>query len=387
MGRREYEALWIIAVITVSMILGNTVLPSLLGASNYLYYFKPLFWLGLSVYVWKKPRCRFKGKLKLYKFIIVWSVICSIIYISIYFSGGFINGVGGNPYSRKLGGMAANVLSFGSVLAMMEWVRNYIINRIKKKFVPVFSILTIIVFTLYKLNLRIIMTLDSLPLVVQYIGEYALPEIMNNIFLTYLVYIGGSFPAVIYTLMTSVPIWIIPVLPSLRWITKAFIGIMANVGFIIVIRLIYKKQTKEIKMREQKGENPYVWIPTGIISILIIWFAVGVFPIFPTVILTGSMQPVMDPGDVAIIRKTNEVEPGDVIQYWTGEIFIIHRIIAIDQTTGKYITKGDNNSAPDGKTVGKEQIKGKMIGVVPKVGLLNYLLRMRDQTPPDNVVF
>ena len=104
MGKREYEALILILIILFSLLLGNHVLPSLIGAANYLYYFKPLFWLGLSLYVWKKDRTRFKGKLKLYNFMLMWSAICAILYISVYFSGGFWDGIGRSPYHKDLRG-------------------------------------------------------------------------------------------------------------------------------------------------------------------------------------------------------------------------------------------------------------------------------------------
>lgn len=389
MGKREHETLVFIGIIIISLVLGNTVLPQWLGSTGYLNIFKPLFWLALSLYVWKQPRCRFKGKLKLYNFILLWSAICGIIYISVYFSGGFLDGIGASPYTKQIGGILTNVLCFGSVMAMMEWVRNYIINRVKKEYLIFFSVITIIVFTLYRLNLRIIGSLETWQQVVQYLGEYALPEIMSNVLLTYLVYIGGPYPAIIYVVIANLPVWVVPVLPNLRWITKAFIGTMTPVVFILVIRQVYKKQSREVRLRERKTENPYSWISVSVVSIALIWFAVGVFPIFPTVILTGSMEPVIYPGDVVVIQKTeaNKIKVGDVIQYWTGEIFIIHRVIAVEGPAGELRTKGDNNSAPDSALVTSGQVRGKMIAVIPKLGILSTLLRANNQIPTEKVEF
>jgi len=389
MGKREYEALVLILIVLLSMVLGIKLLPSLLGSANYLYFFKPLFWLGLSLYVWKQPRIRFKGRLKLYNFILLWSAICAILYISVFFSGGFLDGIGTSPYNKNLKGIAVNVFCFGSVLIMMESVRNYLINRVKKKYLPHFFIISVVVFSLYRLNLKIITSLENWPQFVQYMGEYALPEIMNNIFLTYLVYIGGVYPAIIYITITSLPVWVVPVLPNLKWITKAFIGIMMPVVFMLVIRQVYKIKTRIIKSKEAKEASPRSWIAVSIISIILIWFSVGVFQIFPTVILTGSMEPVLYPGDIALIRKCEgkDVQVGDVVQYWTTEkIFIIHRVIEIYED-GKYRTKGDNNSASDSRPVGPEQIKGKMIGAIPKLGMLNILLNSDNDVSRENVEF
>ncbi len=389
MGKREYEALGIILIIVLSMVLGYQVLPLLIGSTGYLFVFKPLFWFGLSLYIWKKPRCKFKGKLKLYNFILMWSTICAIFYIFVFFSGGFLDGIGASPYAKNIQGIIINVFSFGSVIVMMEWVRNYLINRVKKEYLITFCLLTVVVFSLYRLNLRVITGLDTWTQFIQYAGEYALPEIMVNILLTYMVYLGGAYPAMIFSTLTSLPMWVFPVLPNLAWITKAFIGIMMPVVFILVIRQVYQKQAREIKLKEQKKENAGSWIAVSVISIVLIWFAVGVFKVFPTVILTGSMEPVLYPGDVALIKKcdSKEVQVGDVIHYWKEQIFIVHRVIEIDEVKEELRTKGDNNSAPDSKPVTPGQIRGKMIGKIPKLGWLNLFLKSDSRVPNEDVVF
>lgn len=381
MGTRDYESLIFLLIILLAACLGNTLLPAWIGSVNYLYYVKPLSWLILSLYIWNKPRTRFKGKLRTYNHIILWSTICGLLYLALFFGVGFMDGIGKSPYARSIQGIIANVVCFGSVLVMMEWVRDYIINRVKKKYIMVFMVITVIVFSLYGMNLRVVTNLRDWRYAVQYLGEYALPEISKNILLTFMVYVGGAYPAIMYTTLTSIPVWIMPVLPDLEWITRAFVGIFSPLVFLVVMKQSYLKRTRELKIREQKDDKPYTWIVTSLISILIIWFAVGVFPLFPTVILTGSMKPFLNPGDLAIMQKTrgDNMEIGDVIQYWTGEYFVIHRIVNIDNNERKYQTKGDNNSVPDSKLVGTEQIRGKLIAVVPKVGILTILLRSPGQ--------
>jgi signal peptidase len=389
MGNREYESLILLTLILLFHILGYVLVPSLLSSYVYLYILKPLFWLGLSIYIWYKPRCKFKGKLKLSGFLFLWSAICACLYLFIFFAAGFLDGIGASPYTKDLEGIVLNVLSFGSVLVFMEWVRNYLINRVKRNYLVFISAITIIVYSLSRLNLRIISGLTTWQQVVQYLGEYALPEIMSNILLTYMVYLGGAYPAILYSSLVSLPLWISPVLPNLTWITKAFVGIMLPTVFILMIRQIYRKQTGEIKYRNRRKENIASWIAVSIISIVMIWFSLGVFEVFPTVILTGSMEPLLYPGDVALIKKCDagEVMVGDVIQYWTGEIFIIHRVIAIDEIKGDLRTKGDNNTSPDSRPVTPGQVRGKMIGKIPKLGTFSLFLRPNNMIPWEEVIF
>ena len=280
MGKKEHEALLLILIIALLAALDYRVLPLLLGADCYLYFFKPLIWLGLTVYVWSRPLQRFKGKLKLYNYILMWSTICAIIYICFYFGAGFIDGIGLSPYTKKWQGIILNLVSLGSVLAMMEYVRNYVLNLVKKKYFLLFALFTVFIFLAYRLNLRLFLSIQSWQQAVQYAGEYLLPELMTNALLTYFVYLGGAFPAIIYILLISLPQWLVPYLPDLKWITKAFIGIILPLIFIITVRQAYQYKARKIKLRELEEYNPKTWIAASVLSILLIWFAVGVFMYF-----------------------------------------------------------------------------------------------------------
>ena len=70
---------------------------------------------------------------------------------------------------------------------------------------------------------------------------------------------------------------------------------------------------------------------TCIISIGVIWFSVGVFPIYPIVILTGSMEPVIKAGDLVLIKRIADEEPkvGEIIQFRRNGVNVCHRIVDI----------------------------------------------------------
>jgi signal peptidase len=122
-----------------------------------------------------------------------------------------------------------------------------------------------------------------------------------------------------------------------------------------------------------------------------IWFAVGIFPVYPSVIVTGSMEPMIKPGDVVLVQKLegDEVRLGDVIQYYHPEIKIniTHRVIDINREGQMaLITKGDNNSSVDADPVMPEQVKGKVIKVLPKVGWFTLILKS-EQPVPEGVTY
>ena len=120
------------------------------------------------------------------------------------------------------------------------------------------------------------------------------------------------------------------------------------------------------------NSDPRNIIPLTIGIVLAIWFAIGIFPIKPIAIATGSMEPELHVGDVAVIKKceANDVEEGDIIEYQMEGYTVIHRIKSKTQKNGHFtfITKGDNNNTEDSEPVSEEQLIGKVIFKVRFLG-------------------
>lgn len=83
----------------------------------------------------------------------------------------------------------------------------------------------------------------------------------------------------------------------------------------------------------------------------------------PAVVLSGSMEPYIDTGAVAIIRKAeeHELKEQDVIFFMTAEnVPVLHRYIGKDDS-GNLITKGDANEKEDLEHIRPEQLKGRAV--------------------------
>lgn len=95
----------------------------------------------------------------------------------------------------------------------------------------------------------------------------------------------------------------------------------------------------------------------------------------PRVVLTGSMQPVLRPGDVAVIAPagvgSQGLPSGRVVLVEDSSMasgFYLHRVVGHD-VQGRVITRGDANRVADTVPVEPERIKGQLRLVVPLVGL------------------
>lgn len=353
----------------VLLLLARTALPAAV---------KPLFWLALSVLIWFRPRVRFAAKLRLAPFVIILVTVCAAMVVVTTFAAGFLSKMGRTPYTNTPLGILKNLLLIASVPVMMEWVRSYLINGVEHKRVPLTGAAVTLLFTVAQVNMMRIGMITNLESFASFVGGQLLPQLLLNGFLCYVVYLAGAVPAIIYIVITTLPQWFLPVLPDLSWLLNAIIGCVAPLVSLFILFDVYTKSNKLDKSNRKK-ENPYSWLAVVAACVLVVWFAVGLFPVYPVTIMSGSMEPLVYAGDVVIIRKENAsaIKTGDIVQYWATDLYVIHRVINIYQDNGEtlYITKGDNNNVRDSKPVTAAQIRGKVIATIPKLGLLTFLLR------------
>ncbi len=101
------------------------------------------------------------------------------------------------------------------------------------------------------------------------------------------------------------------------------------------------------------------------------------------IIVSQSMTPAIKVNDAIIIKRLEEkdLKVGDVVTYFSENpeyygIMITHRILEKNEMNGKYsfVMKGDYNISQDPLTVSEEQVYGKVIMRIPKIGIIQELL-------------
>ena len=91
------------------------------------------------------------------------------------------------------------------------------------------------------------------------------------------------------------------------------------------------------------------------------------------VVLTGSMSGTIEPDDFIITHKQSDYMVGDIVMYQTGGTPVTHRIISENEKG--YRTKGDANNTDDGTDIPKEDVVGKVVLVIPKIGAAIRIVR------------
>lgn len=384
--RNVYERVCVVLglVFLIIYLMGNTSLFSFIPSYTLMYWIIPGLWIVLILFMWLKvPKMHLETKLRHKATIWVWAFNCGVAMLMINLFAGMIQGFGKSPYSHSLQGILNNLLFIFPALVGTEWIRSYIMSTFGKRHKLKVACGVIILMTFFSLNIGKLIQLTTLKDLTMYLAEQLLPSLCENILATYLVLCGGPVASIIYIGMREAMEWFSPILPNLDWLAKGVVGMAVPIACLMVVSNKYSKLTKEVKAYRIKEESIWQWAPTALLSVLMIWFTVGVFPIYPSAIATGSMQPMIDPGDVVLVRKVQGMEDvealkvGDVIQFSRDDILINHRIIDVLEEDGimVYQTKGDNNSAIDSRLVKIEEVKGTIVGVIPKIGWPTLLFK------------
>lgn len=142
------------------------------------------------------------------------------------------------------------------------------------------------------------------------------------------------------------------------------------------------------KRKEKKGLfqrilNAISWLFLGVFVATLILTAVSNLNLLggyrSLIVQSGSMEPTIMTGDVIIIAKANDYLKNDVITFKDEENSVTtHRIYALSEDNQKiYETKGDANRAEDDAKVLFEQIMGKVILVIPRLGYFLFFIRSK----------
>lgn len=154
------------------------------------------------------------------------------------------------------------------------------------------------------------------------------------------------------------------VLKSAKWLFHYMVSVLmyAVIVMLLMVGVILLIYFVDYKVKDSKLETPLY----------------GAY-----VIVSGSMEPLIKVRDAVLIKRASEenIKVNDVVTYRSTDpafygILVTHRVINIEESNGEktYITKGDHNETIDRTPVKFNQIQGKVIMRIPKIGYIKYFL-------------
>jgi len=352
----------------------NLGLPRLpIDAFARTYVIQPILWGLLAWAILVLPRYRTAGGLRVKAVIIQLALIIGFFQVLLYVIGGLFSSFGRSPYSFTPTGILTNLVFVGSMLVGMELSRAWLINRLGKKHTLLALVFVAVLYTLLSIPLARItgltLELDS----ITYVNSTVLPALAENLLASFLALLGGPLAAIAYRGIIQAFWWFCPILPNLSWAFTGLIGTVVPIVGLVLANSFRSSRRRPRQARREKEGSLAGWVVTTIVAVAIIWFAVGLFPVHPTTVISGSMRPTLDVGDVVIIAKVSAdtVKPGDIIQFREAKgVTTVHRVVEIQESEGQrvFITQGDANSEPDANPVLAANVVGKVIFEIPKIG-------------------
>jgi len=313
------------------------------------------------------------------------ALLAAFFHITLIFDAGLLAKFGRSPVEFTPTNIALNSLMIATSLMGVEFSRAYILRTYgRRKPIPSLVLMSL----LYSPTISFISMFfySTKPLeIVEFLGSKFLPALAMNMLACYLALLAGPIASLAYTAPLQAYQWFSPILPDLSWSFESLIGVLAPT--ISLIAIDYSIPTSllrraglnvktEGKWMKENSKSSIGLILTVVIFLLAVWFSAGLLGVFPSVIMSGSMQPALNVGDIAILIKVpaNKILLGDVIQYVSREGAVLHRVVTIKQ--GYFITKGDANNVIDYAPVYPSQIKGKLLFIIPKLGWISIYIKI-----------
>lgn len=388
--RLEYKYKFYFAFMLILLIIPN--IPFVKKEFDLFFYIPVLYWTIISVFIlYILPRMHVPGRVWMRGIIMGYAAFAAVILISMNFvAGAVLKKLKGSPYDMSPKGILINLLGVLSVLTARELIRAYGIGTIWKyfKYRHFFVLLFLLLMTATEINFFKLKHIEDMKGLIIYLVSDVLLIFSKNILMSVFVFYGDFTSGILYAGIIDIFQKCSPVLPELPWLATGVIGVAFPIIYALFMGEKFHDTQKDKKLRSNKGSIGYM-LSLGV-SVLFFWFCVGVFKIYPSVVLTGSMEPMIIPGDVVIIKKlltekdVNSLVNGDVINFKRGNITITHRILEVEVDKAgnrSFVTKGDNNISKDEQKVYPNDIKGIVIYVLPKVGVPILMINSQKEIP------
>ena len=140
------------------------------------------------------------------------------------------------------------------------------------------------------------------------------------------------------------------------------------------------------KDRIRKAARAGAIVATGFLGLILaasVWLILSkfwlkqeipsVFGYSPVYVLSGSMEPAFSAGDMILIHPQSQYEPGDVVTFHSDGELVTHRIVG--ESTEGFMVKGDANNVRDEELVRAQEIVGKQVLVLPRLGGIALFFR------------
>ena len=354
------------AIFLVFMVFALPVMRTPQGMSAYL--IPSIIWLTVFAVLWRDISADKQYTPRLL-FLVPFAVVAEI---AMDFMVGLIVGFGANVYVKNPLNIILNITRLIPIVLGVESFRYYMVRRIGGGFIKIFLV-SLIIAVLYFSPMRYL-SLGDWGLGINFILRTFIPILAVSIFLTQLAYWGGVKPAIMYSILTYIYVYMSPILPNTPWYLKPLIGIavpLVQFGFIVPFLPLHLHFIRNFRKtrgtRKSKISKSLSYSLVGAAVILLAFIALGGRVM---TVVSGSMEPQIGVGDIAVVVPDSDIYVGDIVAFKGPSSPILHRVIDVkaEKESTYYTTKGDANNTPDPYKISNKDIIGKLLFTIPYLG-------------------
>ena len=298
---------------------------------------------------------------------LVLMIIFAFIYIAVFYLLGLFLGFEKNKYIFNIKNIINVYIPVTIIIIVSELIRKkYLIQDTvlvykAKKFNPswiLMLVMMVLIDLIVNISIYDLSKIDDFLLV---IGFILFSSISYNLLFNYMISRYGSKGIIAYRIITVLPLYMIPIIPSVYILMRSFIRMFVPLVLYIIFDNIYAKKGFASR-RDKRKKNIIITSIVFVVIVLYIMLISCQFKYGLIVIGSKSMTGIINKGDAVIYEKYEgqTLKKGQIIIFNYNNIKTVHRIEDVKKNNGSiyYITKGYANKNNDFGYRTKDDIEG-----------------------------
>ena len=382
---RRFGWMFLTLCLLAAYLLLNFGPRGIVPANLTMYVLQPAMWLAIAfLALWLWAVAGDQVNFLEHRSLILSAAMIGGLQMAVSIVFGFLAGFGNSPYAHAFFMTLLNLWFVATKLVGIETARWYLGKTVGKMnpglgYLVAWVVPLILLVPLIKFN-----GLEQPEHVFRLVGGTLIPSASENLLAAYLAISAGPLASIAYLGVMQAFEWLSPILPDLPWLGVAFVGALVPLLGLMVLNhqensLMDEAGTQsESKKKGEGNASAGSLLLVLTLAVGVIWLNSGALGVRPSLISGNSMNPMLYPGDVVITRilAPEQVQVGDVIRFHRDGIDVVHRVKEV-QTNGStpvFITRGDNNNVDDSPVMA-DQLEGKVVLTIPKVGWVGIFFR------------
>ena len=356
--KKGYIRLLIFSFILIILSLFNAFVINIFSGYKNIIFLIIILVVFNQIFVMERNRKRY------FKDILFEILLFSLTYFILYYLLGFVVGLARTPNYLTISNIFNTLIPIVLYCILREVLRYNMLSKADNNIIC--TVVVIILFIILDTsNVFYYTAFNSQYAVLKFVALSLLPAISKNISYSYITKRMGYKPVIVFDLIFSIYLYILPIVPNLNEYVMSIIYLIVPILFAFKILRFYeakKNDTISSNYHVVKLKNAIV---PAILVMILVYFYSGYFRFYSIAVATGSMEPNINKGDVVIVDKKytfNDLEVGDVIALKKEGVIIIHRIAKKVSFGDSYIlyTKGDANNNMDDFVIKEDMVIGSV---------------------------